>query len=157
MTERVQSISDDAGLKQVLGVLVPPAPSDLLRARVEKAITHAPVQGATARAGATGRASRYSRIAACMLLMAGVAAAIWLPTAPRQLAPVLAGGNGTTSIPVGDNGETGVIALTLVGGGAPVSALPLVHADWTNIRAGTEYDPDFDGNPASDLESIPLY
>jgi hypothetical protein len=196
MTDRKEPTLDETGLKRLLGVLTPPAPSDLLRARIENAIVSAPVSGsdagfngATPGAGVPARAlprpGLYARLAASVLLAAGVALAIWLPGSPRdggapvtrQWAAGSAGGNSATVYAAQENaaenaaenaqenGRENAIGLTLVGGGAPVTGIALVRADWSAAPVGVENDSGYaaeggtDGGveTLSDLEAIPLY
>ena len=192
MTDRKEPTLDEVGLKRLLGVLRPPAPSDLLRARIENAMVRAPVSasdagsnGATPGSGLPARPEPrpgfYARLAASVLLAAGVALAIWLPGSPRdggapvtrQLAAGSAGGKSPT-VYAGqenaqenaqeNNGET-EFGLTLVGGGTPVTGIALVRADWSAAPVGAENGTGFaaeggtDGGVEtwSDLEAIPLY
>lgn len=188
MTDRKEPTLDEAGLKRLLGVLRPPAPSDLLRARIENAIVSAPVSGSDAgfngatpgsgvRARALPRPGLYARLAASVLLAAGVALAIWLPGSPRdggapvthQWAAGSTGGNSATVYAAQENAQENngenAIGLTLVGGGTPVTGIALVRADWSAAPAGVENDAGYaaeggtDGGveTLSDLEAIPLY
>ena len=75
---------DDAGLKRLLGVLKPPKPSEILRARVENAIHDAPASAPMADAPDAPprmalRQALYGRIAASVILAAGIALGTWLP------------------------------------------------------------------------------
>ena len=192
MTDRKEQTLDESGLKRLLGVLKPPAPSDILRARIENAIAGAPVSGPDAGFnGATPgpgipahtlpRPGLYGRLAASVLLAAGVALAIWLPGSPRdggapvtrQWAAGAVGGNSATVSASQENAQENAqvngreteIGLTLVGGGAPVTGIALVRADWSAASGGMENDSGYaaEGGPdggvetLSDLEAIPLY
>jgi hypothetical protein len=123
------------------------------------------------------RLGLYARLAASVLVAAGVALAIGLPASPRDGGASVtrqwaAGSAGSSSATVYDgqqnaqeNGGETEIGLTLVGGGAPVTGIALVRADWSAASAGVENDTGYaadggtDGGAEtlSDLEAIPLY
>lgn len=176
MTDKTYPLSDDQGLKRLLEVLRPPAPSDLLRVRVEKAITRGPVSGLTAgsygaaaKSGVSSRASRYARFAAGLLVVAGVGLALWVPAppheggspVPRQMAATAVGGDRSRAYvapPYAQGNGTGTdLGVTLTGGGAAFTGIPLVRANWPTATAYTDGDPGFGGDASYDLESIPLY
>ncbi len=149
--------ADDAGLKRLLGVLKPPKPSELLRARVENAIHDAPPSASKSTPDAPPRTAPrralYGRIAASVVLAAGIALGTWLP-APQpsggtpvtvQLATGTGGSTGGTDFSrrqdVQDTGkdtsQESELGLALVGGGTPVTGIGLVHADWDSADSGT--------------------
>jgi hypothetical protein len=197
MSDRQDPNLDDAELRRALGTLKPPQPSDLLRARVENAIhgTAASAPMPDAHVGAPPRRAFYGRIAASVILALGVALGTWLP-APQRIS----GGPGnpqwaTTTTTDGTNGGTGFtgqqsaqdagangtqeneLGLALVGGGASVTGIGLVRAqfDGTDGAADDGFDSS-NGNGADTafntgsgfenvsfetggnaLDSIPLY
>ncbi len=152
-----QDAADDAGLKRLLGVLEPPMPSELLRARVEIAIHDAPPSASASTADTppylAPRRALYGRISAAVVLAAAVALGTWVP-APQsggrapvgiQSAGSILGGSEfdgrQESQDAGRNSaEENALGLALVGGGAPVTMIGLVSADWGAGDGGTDTD-----------------
>ena len=177
MTDRFDPGLSDEALDRILGELKAPAPSDLLRARLDNAMgTDGDAQRVASPSPSrrpAPRAALFARMAAALLLAAVTGFAAWLP------APGPAPGSGTLAaspapVPspwraVLDQGapadgaaeaETG-LTLTLVGsGGAAMAAVGLVRADWSAALARAENEPGFaaegGAETLSDLEAIPL-
>jgi hypothetical protein len=140
----------DAQLDGLLDALkAPPAPSDLLRARLANAAVKGPPAGPPQAADGNwflGRQAFYGRIAAALCLAALVGMAAWLPApgssgdgagtrlAGAPLAPVSQAPEAWDSATVQsgtDMPDTGP-ALALVGGdGAAISGVGLVQASWS--------------------------
>ncbi len=158
----------DAQLDGLLDALkAPPAPSDLLRARLANAAVKGPQAGPPRAADGnrfSGRQAFYGRIAAALCLAALVGMAAWLPApgtsrdgagtrlagaplAPASRAPEAwdsATAQSGTDIP-----DTGP-ALALVGGdGAVISGVGLVQASWSGATVAQ-------ADEGSDLDEISL-
>ncbi len=174
---------DDAGLKRLLGVLQPPEPSDLLKARVENAIHDAAHDAPVSASAATTdtpprmapRQALHGRIAAAVIVAAAVALGTLVP-APQsgERAPVgiqsaggILGGSEfdgrQESQDAGRNSaRENALGLALVGGGTPVSMIGLVSADWGDGDGGTDADSEqagfeqasFDGTGLEDSSAL---
>ncbi len=169
MTDKFDPNLSDADLKRLLGVLQPPQPSDLLRARVENALHDAPVS-ASASMGDTPprmapRQALYGRIAAAVVLAAAVALGTLVP-APQsggrapvgiQSAGSILGGSEfdgrQESQDAGRNSaRESALGLALVGGGTPVTMIGLVSADWGDGDGGTDADSEQAGFEQASFE-----
>ncbi len=175
MTDRFDPGLSDEALDRILGELKAPAPSDLLRARLDNAMgTDGDAQRVASPSPSrrpAPRAALFARMAAALLLAAVTGLAAWLP------APGPAPGSGTLAAspaPVpspwravldqgapADGAAEAEIGLTRVGDdGATAAAVVLVRADWSAALAREENDRGFtaeDGaETLSDLEAIPL-
>ncbi len=164
MTDRFDPGLSDEALDRILGELKAPAPSDLLRARLDNAMgTDGDAQRVASPSPSrrpAPRAALFARMAAALLLAAGTGLAAWLPApgpapVPSPWRAVLDQGAPA------DSAAEAEIGLTLVGsGGAAMAAVGLVHADWSAALAREENDRGFtaeDGaETLSDLEAIPL-
>ena len=178
MTDKFDPGISDQDLDRVLGELKAPAPSDLLRARLDNAMGPAghgaPVAPSTRYRRAAPRAALLARIAAALLIAAVTGLAAWLP------APGAVSGPGSVAVapaPVpsswqaaleedtpGDPADEAEFGLALVGGdGTAMDAVALVRADWTATLASADDDAGFaadggggEAEAVSDLEAIPL-
>ena len=177
MTDKFDPGLSDEALDRVLGELKAPAPSDLLRARLDNAMgTDGDAQRVASPSPSRWpmpRTAMLARLAAALLIAAFTGLAAWLP--PPGLVPgpgILAASPAPVPSPwraVLDQGapgdgaaeaETG-LTLTLVGsGGAAIAAVGLVRADWSAALARAENEPGFaaegGAETLSDLEAIPL-
>ncbi|MCH8917003.1 MAG: hypothetical protein IIC52_03015 [Proteobacteria bacterium] len=176
MTDRFGPNLSDQALDRVLGELRAPAPSDLLRARLDNAMA---TDGDGGRAGAPSpagrtapRAALFARLAAALLIAAFTGLGAWLPAlAPGPGSLAASPAFFLAPVPVvrqavfDDGAAEAEIGLTLVGGdGAAFAALGLVRADWSAALARAENDRGFaaqggaesGAENVSDLEAIPL-
>lgn len=129
---------EERRLNRLLDLLVPPAPSDLLRARIEKALDARSAGPAVSGAGKAPRAAAWARTAAALLLAAAVAVASWMP-APGD-GPTAAGGppqrDGAAWAAVEPNPHAGE-GIALVGAdGGGIGGVALVRAAWDEPAAG---------------------
>ncbi len=165
MTDRFDPGLSDEALDRILGELKAPAPSDLLRARLDNAMG---TDGDAQRVGSPSRSRRpappaalFARMAAVLLLAVGTGLGAWLPApgpapVPSPWRAVLDQGA------PGDTAAEAEIGLTfaLVGSGGAMAAVDLVRADWSAALVGAENDGGFaaegGAETLSDLEAIPL-
>ncbi len=164
MTVRDDPGLSDEALDRILGELKAPAPSELLRARLDNAMgTDGDAQRVASPSPSrrpAPRAALFARMAAALLLAAGTGLAAWLPAPGPEPVPSPWRAVLDQGAPA-DSAAEAEIGLTLVGsGGAAMTAVGLVHADWSAALAREENDRGFtaeDGaETLSDLEAIPL-
>lgn len=135
MTEDNGYSREDRRLDRLLGVLKPPLPSDLLRARVEKALEARPKGPSAAGPRPGRRGAALARIAAALVLTAAVAVASWMPAPGNKDS-----GAGTQSMAVADPGaaepvEETAESVSLVGAGGTFGGVTLVRAAWDEPAA----------------------
>ncbi|MDX1483394.1 MAG: hypothetical protein R3229_02835 [Alphaproteobacteria bacterium] len=173
MRERMDRNLGDDGLDRLLDTLKAPPPSDLLRARLRAATLNAAKVGLTSRFAAADRSWRraaFGRIAAGLVLAAGIGLGVWWPApgtgpGPRAGAPAAAPVTAdrwalTRDVALDDVAAEAALGLTLVGDGDAIAGgVGLVRAGWSGSPEGTaETAP---SGPADDgidagLDAIPL-
>jgi hypothetical protein len=167
MTDRNNPGLSDEVLDRALGKLQPPAPSELLRARIGHAMA-TDTDSDAAREAAPSISNHQSalsagliaRFAATLLIGAAIGLGAWFPV----LGPIT-GQSPVAFIPApGAQADDTGIVLTLVGDeSAGMAAVALVRADWSvalttggnDIEFAVERDGAAEG--VSALEEIPLY
>ncbi len=167
MTDRFDPGLSDEALDRILGELKAPAPSDLLRARLDNAMgtdgDAQPVASPSRSRRPAPRAAGFARMAAVLLLAAGTGLAAWLPApvpapVPSPWRAVL--DQGVPGDTAAEGAEIGLTFALVDSGGAAMAAVGLVRADWSAALAGAENDRDFapeaGAENLSDLEAIPL-
>ncbi len=178
MTDRFDPNLSDQALDRVLGELRAPAPSDLLRARLDHAMAAdgdaAPARAPTPAGRTAPRAALLARLAAALLIAAFTGLGAGLPVPGPAPGPgTLAASPAFSLAPVpvvrqavfDDGPAEAEFGITLVGGdGAAFADLGLVRADWSAALARAENDRGFavqggaesGAENVSDLEAIPL-